>query len=63
VLAARQRAEALEAQVAKLRREQQEALQRAREIEAYKAREAAAQQELQQMRGGQYRDNYRDNGY
>lgn len=51
VLAARQRAEALEAQVAKLRQEQAAALQRAKEIEAYRAREAAAQQELIRLKG------------
>ncbi len=50
VLAARQRAEALEAQVSQIRREQEAALARAREIEAYRAREAAAQQELQRLR-------------
>ena len=49
VLAAKQRAEALESQVALLRREQADAAQRAREIEAYRAREAAAAQELQHL--------------
>lgn len=51
VVSARQRAEALEAQVQQLRSQQAAALQRAREIEAYRAREAAAQQELQQLQG------------
>jgi len=53
VLAARQRTEALEAQVAELKKEQDAAMQRAKEIEAYRAREAAAQQELQRLRAGQ----------
>lgn len=53
VLASRQRAEALEAEVTRLHKEQEAALQRAREIEAYNAREAAARQELQRIKQGQ----------
>jgi hypothetical protein len=53
VLSAKQRAETLEAQVAQLRKEQAEAIQRAREIEAYRAREAAAQEELIRLKAQQ----------
>lgn len=52
VMAARRRAEAAEAQVRQLRQEQAAALQRAREIEEYRAREAAAQDEYNRMQRG-----------
>lgn len=52
VLAARRRAEAAEAQVRQLRSEQAAALQRAREIEEYRAREAAARDEYNRLQTG-----------
>jgi hypothetical protein len=50
VLAARQRAEALEAQVAQLKQDAAEAEAKAREIEAYRTREERAAQELQALK-------------
>ena len=56
VLAARQRAEALESQVVQFKQEQAEAEARAREIEAYRAREDRAAQELEALRSQPSRD-------
>ena len=52
ILAARQRAEAAEAEVARLRAEEDAALKNARQLEEYKAREAAAVAEAERIRTG-----------
>lgn len=51
ILAARQAAEKAEAEVARLRQEQAEALRRAKEIEEYKQREKAAREEAEKLKG------------
>ncbi|HRJ48489.1 MAG TPA: hypothetical protein PKY38_14100, partial [Opitutaceae bacterium] len=51
LLAARQRAEAAEAELVRLRKEEADALRKVRELEEYRAREAAAKAEIERMRG------------
>ena len=53
ILAARQRAEAAEAEVARLRAEEEAALRKAKQLEEYRAREAAARAEADRIRNGQ----------
>ena len=52
LLAARQRAEAAEAELARLKKEEALAIEKARQMAAYRAREEAAQAEIAKMRGG-----------
>ena len=52
ILAARQRAEAAEAEVARLRAEEEAALKKSKQLEEYKAREAAAVAEAERIRTG-----------
>jgi predicted DNA-binding protein (UPF0251 family) len=52
LLAARQRAEAAEAELVRLRKEEADAIRKVKELEDYRAREAAAQAEINRMRGG-----------
>lgn len=50
--AARERAEAAEAELVRLRQEEQDALRRAQQMADYRAREEAAKAEIERMRGG-----------
>lgn len=52
LLAAKQRAEAAEAELARLKKEEALAIQKARQMAEYRAREEAAQAEIAKMRGG-----------
>ena len=52
ILAARQRAEAAEAEVARLRAEEAAALKKAKQLEEFQAREAAAKAEAERIRNG-----------
>ncbi len=51
LLAARQRAEAAEAEVARLKAEEDAALRKAKQLQEYKAREAAAKAEADRLKG------------
>ena len=50
VLAARQKAEAAEAELARLRKEQEDAIRRAKQIQEFEARERQAKEESQRLR-------------
>lgn len=52
LVAARQRAEAAEAELARLKKEEALAIQKAKQMADYRAREEAAQAEINRMRGG-----------
>ena len=52
VLAARQKAEAAEAEVARLRKEQEDAIRRAKQIQEFEARERQAREESRRLREG-----------
>ncbi|MBH07261.1 MAG: hypothetical protein CMJ20_13195 [Phycisphaeraceae bacterium] len=52
VLAARQKAEAAEAELARLRKEQEDAIQRAKKIQEFEERERRAREEARRLREG-----------